>query len=119
MQLKIYIYIKKQYNIKIPILFDASCSGVQQLSAITFEFKVAKMVNVVSSLGIKNDFYQIAGDYVVDKINNMDLDTEIKEKLKLIKVTRSILKLPVMTITYNVGLAKMSKELQKTKKWEN
>jgi DNA-dependent RNA polymerase len=30
------IFIKKQYNINIPILFDASCSGVQHLASIAF-----------------------------------------------------------------------------------
>jgi len=70
------------------------------------------MVNVVSTEDTKNDFYQIAADYVVNYINNMDLNNEIKEKLKLISVNRSILKVPIMTISYNVGLAKMSKELQ-------
>ena len=70
------------------------------------------MVNVVSTEDTKNDFYQIAADYVIDYINNMDLNNEIKEKLKLISVNRSILKVPIMTISYNIGLAKMSKELQ-------
>jgi DNA-directed RNA polymerase len=106
------IIIKKQYNINIPILFDASCSGVQHLASIANDINVAKMVNVVSTEDTKNDFYQIAADYVVNYINNMDLNNEIKEKLKLITVNRSILKVPIMTISYNVGLAKMSKELQ-------
>jgi uncharacterized protein YggT (Ycf19 family) len=105
------IFIKKQYNINIPILFDASCSGIQHLAGITCDLNVAKMVNVVSSTEHKSDFYQIAAEYVAKSINNLDLNNEIKEKLKLIKVTRSILKLPVMTITYNIGLEKMSKEL--------
>ena len=105
------IFIKKQYNINIPILFDASCSGVQHLASLANDLEVAKMVNVVSTEQARNDFYQIAANFVVDYINNMDLNNEIKEKLKLIKVTRSILKVPIMTISYNVGLEKMSKGL--------
>jgi len=105
------IFIKKKYNINIPILFDASCSGIQHLASIACDLNVAKMVNVVSTQKAKNDFYQIAADNVENYINNLGINNEIKENLKLIKVTRSILKLPIMTISYNVGLAKMSKEL--------
>jgi DNA-directed RNA polymerase len=107
------VIIYKESNINIPILFDASCSGVQHLASITYDLDVAKMVNVISSPEVKNDFYQIAADYVVHYIQtNPDLTDEIKEKLNLIKITRSILKLPIMTISYNIGLSKMSKELQ-------
>jgi DNA-directed RNA polymerase len=105
------IYIKKESNINIPILFDASCSGVQHLASIACDIELAKMVNVVGTKHGRSDFYQIAADYVVKFIENMDLKPEIKEKLKLIKVTRSILKVPIMTISYNVGLDKMSKNL--------
>jgi DNA-dependent RNA polymerase len=107
------IIIKKQYNITIPILFDAirRSSGVQHLASIASDIKIAGMVNVVDTKQGRSDFYQIAADYVINTINNMELNNEIKEKLKLIKVTRSILKIPIMTISYNVGLAKMSKNL--------
>ena len=107
------IIIYKDYNITIPILFDASCSGVQHLASITNDLELAKMVNVISSLNVKNDFYQIAADYVADYIQNTsEFTDEIKEKLNSIKITRAILKLPIMTISYNIGLSKMSQELQ-------
>lgn len=105
------IIINKQYYINIPILFDASCSGVQHLASIACDLKVARMVNVVNTKHVRSDFYQIAADYVVEMIKNMELDSDNKENLKLIKVTRSILKVPIMTISYNVGLTKMSKNL--------
>jgi len=41
----------------------------------------------------------------------MELENEIKECLKLIKITRSILKVPILTLSSNVGLTKMSKNL--------
>jgi DNA-directed RNA polymerase len=105
------IIINKQYNINIPILFDASCSGVQHLASIACDIKLAKMVNVVGTGHGRSDFYQIAADYVENSINNLELNTGINENLKLIKVTRSILKVPIMTISYNVGLEKMNKNL--------
>lgn len=67
------IFIKKQYNINIPILFDASCSGIQHLASIACDIKVAKLVNVVNTEHAKSDFYQIAANYVVNSINNMEL----------------------------------------------
>ena len=43
-------YIKKVIvHIKTPILFDASCSGIQHLSALTTDIDIAKLVNLVEA----------------------------------------------------------------------
>ena len=107
------IVINKNNDINIPILFDASCSGIQHLSSLCNDINIAEMVNVVSTENCKNDFYQIAADYVIKYINDMPYfeNNDIKNNLMKIKINRSILKIPIMTISYNVGLEKMSKEL--------
>jgi len=61
----VIIHKKKQFISNIPILFDASCSGVQHLASIANDLTIAKRVNIISSPDVKNDFYQIAADYVV------------------------------------------------------
>jgi len=109
------VVINKKYNsiFTIPILFDASCSGVQHLASLANDLTVAKMVNVVSEEKTRNDFYSLAADHVREYIANPEIkfNIEAKNKLMKIKVDRNILKLPVMTIAYNVGLENMGKEL--------
>jgi len=109
------VVINKKNNsiFTIPILFDASCSGVQHLASLANDLTVAKMVNVVSEEKTRNDFYSLAADHVREYIANPEIkfNIEAKNKLMKIKVDRNILKLPVMTIAYNVGLENMGKEL--------
>ena len=68
--LSYYNHLKYNKEIKIPILFDASCSGVQHLASLANDLTVAKMVNVVSDENCKNDFYKIAAEYVQNYIFN-------------------------------------------------
>lgn len=42
------IFVLNNKNISTPILFDATCSGIQQLSALTKEISLATESNVVS-----------------------------------------------------------------------
>lgn len=109
------VVIKHNHNISLPILFDASSSGVQHLASLANDLTIAKMVNVVSSEETRNDFYSLAADYVRENILNIKPNNKISEDVKnnliKIKVNRSILKIPVMTISYNVGLAHMGKDL--------
>jgi DNA-directed RNA polymerase len=42
------LMIFKDYNISNLILFDASCSGIQHLSAMTKEIDMAIQVNVIN-----------------------------------------------------------------------
>lgn len=105
------VVIKDNHNISLPILFDASCSGVQHLASLANDLTIAKMVNVVSSEETRNDFYSLAADYVREYIlnikpNNNKISEDVKNNLMKIKVNRSILKIPVMTISYNVGCSK-------------
>ena len=64
--------------IENPILFDASCSGIQHLSALTRELEIAKKVNIISDSNINpydelpQDFYSYACDLIQSKLNNID-----------------------------------------------
>ena len=42
------VFINNEVEISNPILFDASCSGIQQLSAMTKEGDLATQVNLIT-----------------------------------------------------------------------
>ena len=129
--LKILSGEKKSLESGLPILFDASCSGIQHLSSLAMDMTIAKMVNVVNDQGKKNDIYGIAANYITQSIidfkngkrniecketNNIlskleKLDPITIDKFLNININRKIMKTPIMTIPYNVGLDKMSTEL--------
>lgn len=106
-------YNKNPYaRLGVPILFDCSCSGLQHLSMLCSDITLAKLVNVVPGEDdIKSDFYSLAAEFV-----NQTIASHPKEDLKAlalilksINVTRSIIKLPVMTIPYNITLEGVNK----------
>ena len=55
-------------SIQIPILFDATCSGLQPLAGLCSNFELAKLVNLLDN-NIQYDFYNIKGEYIKDIIN--------------------------------------------------
>jgi hypothetical protein len=90
----------KDLIINNPILFDASCSGLQHLSALTREIDTAIQTNLVSlpdSDDIKNDYYLYASSVVQDILDKSD-----NAKFRNIKLNRKIIKKSVMTIPYNI-----------------
>ena len=68
---------KSQYKIKTPILFDATCSGVQHLSALSKDTHIAKLVNLLEN-DVPSDFYQYCIDQILDIIKNKSLSEEHK-----------------------------------------
>jgi DNA-directed RNA polymerase len=72
----LYKFIKEEKEIKTPILFDASCSGIQHLSALTKDIEIAKLVNLLDDEN-PNDFYNYCIDLVIKFIvDNISLDNE-------------------------------------------
>jgi len=74
---KYLINKRKGKNICInnPILFDASCNGLQHLSALTRELNTAIQTNLVSlpnSINLPNDFYNFAAKIVQKEINGCE-----------------------------------------------
>lgn len=90
---------------KLPVLFDATCSGMQHLSALTTDLDLAALVNLTSG-GLK-DFYGHCAETVTQVISELP-DPEIRNKLGKIKIDRKLVKLPVMTIPYNIGLKSLT-----------
>ena len=113
--LAIYSVLKNEldYNkiaVYNPILFDASCSGIQHLSALTREVEIAKKVNVISEANEPydekpGDFYSYAANLIQEKLNKT-------EELNNIKLNRSVIKKTVMTIPYNISLTGVGDQLK-------
>jgi DNA-directed RNA polymerase len=111
----IYAKLNHLYNsntqILNPILFDASCSGIQHIASLTLEKELASNVNVYSdSLNptdeIPQDFYTYALGKIIDKLSKSDIN-----KFKDIKLSRKIIKKSVMTIPYNISMAGIGEHL--------
>ena|ERR1700712_4527248 len=102
----------KRICVNNPILFDASCNGIQHLSAMTRELDLAIRTNVLGKEdNIKNerpkDFYLYAA-----KLIQKELDKHPKENLRNILLDRSLIKKSVMTVPYNISLTGIGEQLR-------
>lgn len=93
---------------KTPVLFDATCSGMQHLSALTTNLDLAALVNLTG--GELKDFYAHCAEMVTKVIAELP-EHDVREKLVKIKIDRKLVKLPVMTIPYNIGLESLTEKI--------
>ena len=94
-----------------PILFDASCSGIQHIASLTLEKELASNVNVISeSLQPKDDLPEDFYTYALSKITETLKNCDVPE-LREIKLTRKMIKRSVMTIPYNISMVGISEQL--------
>ena len=103
---------KEKFIINNPILFDASCSGIQHISALTLDKNLATYSNVftdkLNPLAEKpEDFYMYALSLINDKLLN-----SYNPNIKNIKLKRNIIKRTVMTIPYNISLTGIGEQLE-------
>src|SRR6202030_1480025 len=100
-------YINYKKDIKIPILFDATCSGVQHLSVLTSDLDLAKLVNVLnnpdSELEGPADFYSFCIKFINQVIEEISEEKiPFKNKILNLNLNRNFLKTSIMTVAYNV-----------------
>ena len=103
-----------------PILFDASCSGIQHISALTLDKNLARYTNVISyddspKTQLPEDFYSFALNILRDKLANSN-----NELLRNISLNRQIIKRSVMTIPYNISMTGIGEQIEEhfSKSWE-
>jgi DNA-directed RNA polymerase len=138
-------YHNEDCIIKMPILFDISCNGIQHLSSLTREATLAEQVNVIPDTNDPDKFGDVYA-YSADLINNVLEKSVISNKIELInlvkddievsqlkdiiksenfnwskirinvlrnfKFSRSLIKMPVMTLSYNVSLTGITEQLE-------
>ena len=95
-------------DVSTPVLFDATCSGMQHLSALTTNIELAALVNLTNRE--LNDFYGYCADVVNNVISELK-DEKLRDSLSRLKVDRKLIKLPVMTIPYNIGLERLTEKI--------
>ncbi len=95
-------------NVKTPVLFDATCSGMQHLSALTTNIDLAGLVNLTNRE--LNDFYGYCASVVNQVVEGLD-DKNLSKALSRLRIDRKLIKLPVMTIPYNIGLSRLTEKI--------
>jgi hypothetical protein len=102
------------YEVKLAIYIDATCSGIQHIAGMIKDLEIAKSVNLIPQMAEDkvSDIYTKILDIVNKDIqelgNSKDSDFP---NLKHLILTRNDIKSPVMTKTYNVTLIGMKNQL--------
>jgi DNA-directed RNA polymerase len=108
--------IKKPiYN---PILFDASCNGIQHLASMTRDIELARRTNVIgpefggetSESTPPEDLYAYAAGLVEEMLPKEGVYTKMK-------VTRKLVKKSVMTIPYNISMRGVQNQIKEHTKY--
>ena len=61
-------------TIRLPILFDATCNGLQHLSVICLDVMMARLSNVIPNEDrMLNDTYAYVANKLIEKVDSMDI----------------------------------------------
>ena len=99
--------------VKIPVFLDATCNGIQHISAIIQDIDLAKEVNLLyddKDDQIK-DFYGKMIPIINNSLHDLGHTKLGFEIFKQIHLTRSDLKQAIMTLNYNVSLFGMKEQI--------
>ncbi|KAI5848986.1 hypothetical protein GGS23DRAFT_591679 [Durotheca rogersii] len=104
LELKGYYKNPNGFISRLPILVDATCNGLQHLSAMACDIQLANRVNIAQSNN-DDDIRDIYSELIpnIDK-KIKDLITKDNNYINLsdLKVNRKLIKRGIMTITYGV-----------------
>jgi len=92
------------YKVKLPVFLDATCSGIQHLATLLLDKNPAKKVNMTPQTN-SEDVQDIYSDIMVDinkAINKYGILNPYFSSLAVVKLTRDIVKVSIMTKVYNV-----------------
>ena len=93
------------YAVKIPVFLDATCSGIQHLAALIKDCELAKEVNLIPDLEKTSpaDIYEALRTPINEKIRRLGREDPTFSNLEYVELSRSDVKQPIMTKTYNVS----------------
>lgn len=102
------------YLVKLPIFLDATCSGIQHLSAILQDIDMGTHVNLIKKSESEDvgDLYETVVNPINLAINKVGLDDSMYKELKNVKLTRQILKPSIMTQVYAVTVYGIFEQLK-------
>ncbi len=111
------------FTTHLPIQLDASCNGLQHLSCIISDSKLAMKVNIVESDTSLDpyDLYMDCVDLIRQNIKNGVSKYPVYASLLKLRVDRKLIKRSIMTIPYNVTPIGIREQLEEhfDKKWSN
>lgn len=118
------LYNNPKANVYLPVFLDATCSGIQHLAALLHDFETGKKVNLVPQTNNDKvqDLYAELVEPINKAINKYGIINKEYHKFSKIKLSRDLLKTPIMTKVYNVtviGIANQLKSNTKKKKGKN
>lgn len=97
------------YESHIPIALDGSCSGLQHFAGIMLDKPLASAVNVIQSGDQPADIYT----QVAEKVSQLVTEDDTPEaEYWRGKVSRDLVKQPVMTLSYGVTSSGMRQQVQ-------
>lgn len=108
------LHFNPKTKVHIPVFLDATCSGIQHLSALINDLESGMKVNLIPQT--KNEKVgDIYSDFILpvnQALHNYGELNEEYSEFKKIKLTRKHLKLPIMTKVYNVSLIGIANQLR-------
>jgi len=104
LELKGYLNNPKEFVSRLPILLDATCNGLQHLSAMTSDVHLGKRVNITKSsiYDDPNDIYSELLPDIKKKVDSLIQNDITYSNLKYLNISRKLVKRGIMTITYGV-----------------
>lgn len=112
-ELQGYYAQPKSFISRLPILMDASCNGLQHLSAMAQDITLAERVNLLGSKETSSpcDVYSDLIKPINKSINDLVEKQPEFSNLRKLNITRKLIKRGVMTITYGVTPWGISRQL--------
>jgi DNA-directed RNA polymerase len=110
-----YITEGVSYESHLPIAMDGSCNGIQNFAGMLKDTRAGEAVNLMPA-EVPQDVYQRVADRAEDIIKREAVDPDNKDKVIaqswVGKITRKIVKRPVMTMPYGVTPIGMREQIQ-------
>lgn len=100
--------------IKTPVFLDATCSGIQHLSALLLDLELGISVNLspYNQEEGPNDIYSDLIDPINKAINKFGEENQNFANLSVIKLNRKIIKTSIMTKVYNVSQYGIARQIE-------
>lgn len=101
-----------EYICRVPVAMDATCSGLQHLSALTRDTEGAYHTNLINNgTDKKSDIYMHVAKLATEMLPKFVPDTAVSQFWEQNEITRNMSKKPVMTHVYGATLLNCIDEL--------
>ena len=108
------LHSNPELKVFTPVFLDATCSGIQHLSALIRDYNSGRKVNLIAQNPTDKveDLYSFLIEPINNAINKYGEENKAYPDFRNIKLRREHIKLPIMTKVYNVSLVGISEQLR-------